>query len=63
LTDAWDYMPEKEKRIGEVIKRSPLRRLVTPEEVARAAHFLCSDASQGIVGHRMVIDGGAGIVQ
>ena len=63
LTAAWDSMPEQEKRIDEARKRSPLGRLVTPEEVARVAQFLCSDAAQGVVGHRLVVDGGAGIVQ
>lgn len=62
-TDAWDSMPDREKRIGEAVARSPLGRLVTPEEVALAAQFLCSDASRGIVGHRLVVDGGTGIVQ
>jgi len=36
---------------------------VTVEEVACAAHFLCSQASAGIVGHTLVIDGGRSIVE
>jgi len=40
-----------------------LKRLVTPEEVASAAQFLCSDAASGVIGHRLVVDGGTGIVQ
>jgi len=63
LTTAWDSMPEKDQRINEARKRSPLGHLVTPEEVALAAQFLCSDAAQGMIGHRLVVDGGAGIVQ
>ena len=63
LTDAWESMPEKEKRIEDVKSRSTLGRLVTTEEVAHVAQFLCSDAAQGIVGHRLVVDGGTGIVQ
>lgn len=63
LTEAWESMPEKEQRINEARKRSPIGRLVSPEEVAQAAQFLCSDAAQGMVGHRLVVDGGAGIVQ
>jgi len=35
--------------------------LVTPEEVAQAARFLCSNAASGINGHTLVVDGGAGI--
>jgi enoyl-[acyl-carrier protein] reductase III len=63
LTDAWEAMPDKEKRLGEAGSRSPIGRLVTADEVARAAQFLCSDAASGIVGHTLVIDGGVGIVE
>jgi len=62
LTDVWKSMPDSEQRIAETIQRSPIGRLVTTEEVAWAAQFLCSDASNGIVGHTLVIDGGSGIV-
>ena len=63
VTDAWDSMPDRERRLEEARGRSPMKRLVTVEEVAFAAHFLCSDAAQGVTGHRLVVDGGAGIVQ
>ena len=62
LTDAWELMPDREQRIAETIQRTPTGRLCTPEEVAWAAQFLCSDASSGIVGHTLVVDGGARIV-
>ena len=57
-TDAWDAFPDKERRLAEAIARSPLGRLVTLDEVARAAQFLCSPASTGMIGHTLVIDGG-----
>lgn len=60
-TSAWDSMPDRERRLAEAARRSPSKRLVTPEEVALAAQFLCSDAARGIVGHRLVVDGGEGI--
>ena len=63
LTDAWDSMPDRERRLEEARNRSPMKRLVTVEEVAFAAQFLCSDAARGISGDRLVVDGGAGIVQ
>jgi NAD(P)-dependent dehydrogenase (short-subunit alcohol dehydrogenase family) len=38
---------------------SPQRRMIEPEEVAHAAVNLCADASRGIHGQTIVIDGGA----
>ena len=62
-TDAWNVMPNREERLGETIRRTPIGRLTTPDDVAWAAQFLCSDASSAIVGHTLVVDGGAGIVE
>jgi enoyl-[acyl-carrier-protein] reductase (NADH) len=39
-----------------------MRRMVTLDEVAHAAQFLCSRASGGIVGHTLVVDGGVRVV-
>ncbi len=61
-TEVWKALPEAEGRMTGVINRTPIQRLVTPEEVAWAAQFLCSDASTGIIGQTLVVDGGAGIV-
>jgi enoyl-[acyl-carrier protein] reductase III len=58
LTEAWDAFPDKEARLREAAERSPAGRLTTPEEVALAAHFLCCDASAGLNGHTLVVDGG-----
>ena len=58
LTQAIDAFPDKDARVAEAIARSPRGRLTTPEEVAYAAHFLCSDASSGINGQTLVVDGG-----
>ncbi len=62
LTDVWKALPNSEARIAETIRRTPAGRLVTAEEVAYAAQFLCSDAAAGIIGHTLVIDGGTGIM-
>jgi enoyl-[acyl-carrier protein] reductase III len=62
LTDAWKAMPNSEARIEETIHRTPAGRLVTAEEVAYGAQFLCSDAAAGIVGHTLILDGGAGVL-
>ena len=60
-TDAWKAIPGGEVKLAEAAARSPLGRLVTPEEVARAAQFLCSAAASGVNGQTLVVDGGAGI--
>ena len=42
----------------QVVARLPLRRLGTPDDVARAALFLVSDAASWITGETLVVDGG-----
>jgi enoyl-[acyl-carrier protein] reductase III len=61
-TDAWNAIPEAEERLAESARRSPIGRLVTAEEVALCAQFLCSPAASGINGHALIIDGGNSIV-
>jgi enoyl-[acyl-carrier protein] reductase III len=58
LTQALEAFPDAEARVREAVARSPRGRLTTPEEVAYAAHFLCCDASVGLNGHTLVVDGG-----
>jgi NAD(P)-dependent dehydrogenase (short-subunit alcohol dehydrogenase family) len=38
--------------------KEPIGRIGTPEEVAEAAVWLCSDASSFITGHALAVDGG-----
>ena len=40
-------------------KKNPQRRLITSEEVASLAVFLALDASRGITGQAINVDGGA----
>ena len=61
-TEVWKVIPEAEVRVATAISETPIKRLVTPDEVAWTAQFLCSQASTGIVGQTFVIDGGAAIV-
>jgi ketoreductase len=49
--------PEEFRRRAE--ERIPLGRFITPQEVARLALFLASDAGTGITGQAINIDGGA----
>lgn len=38
--------------------RNRIKRIITPEEIAELATFLCSDAANGIVGQVIACDGG-----
>jgi NAD(P)-dependent dehydrogenase (short-subunit alcohol dehydrogenase family) len=42
-----------------VARRLPTRRIGEPDDVAKAAVFLLSDAASWITGHTLVVDGGA----
>ncbi len=45
--------------LGEALEQMhPMGRVGTPEEVAEAVVWLCSDAASFVTGHTMVIDGG-----
>jgi NAD(P)-dependent dehydrogenase (short-subunit alcohol dehydrogenase family) len=42
-----------------LLAKEPIGRVGTPQEIAEAAVWLCSDASSFVTGHCMVVDGGA----
>jgi NAD(P)-dependent dehydrogenase (short-subunit alcohol dehydrogenase family) len=41
-----------------VVSEEPVGRMGTPEEIADAVLWLCSDSARFVIGHAMVIDGG-----
>lgn len=43
---------------ADVIRRTPLGRLATPEEVAAAVIYLCSPDAGIVTGHALAVDGG-----
>jgi NAD(P)-dependent dehydrogenase (short-subunit alcohol dehydrogenase family) len=45
-------------RLARLIAREPIGRVGTPEEVAEAVVWLCSDAASFVTGHTMTVDGG-----
>jgi NAD(P)-dependent dehydrogenase (short-subunit alcohol dehydrogenase family) len=57
-TEAWRAIPDGEARLVAAAQRSPNGRLVTVEELALCAQFLCSPAAAGVNGQSLVVDGG-----
>ena len=55
-TKMTDVLPDKVKE--EMLKRIPLNRFGTSEDVARAVLFLASDGADYITGQVLVVDGG-----
>jgi enoyl-[acyl-carrier protein] reductase III len=61
-TQAWEAFPNGPLRLDDAERRTPRGALVTPEEVAHVAQFLCSSASSGISGQIIVVDAGSSVV-
>jgi len=61
-TEALDFFPSRELIVDMTLRRTPNGRLVTIEEVADAALFLCSPLSRAITGHTLVVDNGYSVV-
>jgi enoyl-[acyl-carrier protein] reductase III len=61
-TDAWKSIPNAEARLADAERRSPMGRLVTVDEVALCAQFLCAPAASAITGQTLIVDGGTMIV-
>jgi NAD(P)-dependent dehydrogenase (short-subunit alcohol dehydrogenase family) len=55
LEQFFEMRPDLE---ADFIAQAPMGRIATPEEVAEAALWLCSDASSFVTGHVLAVDGG-----
>lgn len=62
LTPMWEPMlgdgPDREERMAEMVRDTPLRRFGLPDEVAAIAVLLASDEATYITGAELNIDGG-----
>ena len=58
LTDAADRWRSDEARWKALLARIPLGRVAEASDVAGAAHFLCSKASDFVTGQVLYVDGG-----
>lgn len=57
-TDALRAFTNYEEVKSETIKRSALSRMGTPDDLAGAIYFLCTDDASWITGQTIVVDGG-----
>lgn len=61
-TDALKHFPNREQLLEESRRRTPAGRLITPQDVANAVVFLCTDFASMIRGQTLVVDGGYSII-
>jgi 3-oxoacyl-[acyl-carrier protein] reductase len=54
-----DVLPEDARQA--ILANTPLARLGTPEDVAGAVRFLCSDEASFVTGEVLLVDGGLGM--
>lgn len=57
-TDALKHFPNREEMVEHSTTRTPVGRLVEPEDVADAVEFLCSPSAKMVCGQTLIVDGG-----
>ena len=60
-TDALTHFPHRQEILNNSLIRTPAGRLVTPDDVADVALFLCSPLAKMIHGQTITVDGGYAI--
>lgn len=58
VTDALDHFPDMDKTLAALTEKMPYQRMVTPDDIANAALFLCSPEAEMIRGQTIKLDGG-----
>jgi enoyl-[acyl-carrier protein] reductase III len=60
-TGALKFFPSRDQILSEARRRTPVGRLVTPEDVAKVVGFLCTEDAEMICGQTLFVDGGYSI--
>lgn len=61
-TEALKFFPNRDELLAEARRRTPIGRLVEPDDVAKVVLLLVSDLSDMITGQTIVVDGGYSIL-
>lgn len=61
-TDALKHFPNRSDLIDESQRRTPAGRLVSPQDVANAVIFLCTEFASMVHGQTLLVDGGYSIL-
>ncbi|TCP28763.1 enoyl-[acyl-carrier-protein] reductase [NADH] [Scopulibacillus darangshiensis] len=57
-TDALGHFPEMDKTLKTIEKKMPYHRMVSPDDIANTALFLCSKEAEMLRGQTLRLDGG-----
>lgn len=61
-TDSLKMIPDFDKLVEESVKRTPVKRIGQPDDIAAVVSFLCSDDSNWVRGQIIVADGGMSLL-
>ena len=61
-TDALKHFPNRDELLSAAAVRTPAGRMVTPDDVASAVCFLCSDDAAMVRGETLHVDGGYSLI-
>jgi enoyl-[acyl-carrier protein] reductase III len=61
-TDALVHFPNRQELLEGARQRTPVGRLLSPQDVANVVVFLCTEFASMIHGQTLVVDGGYSIV-
>jgi enoyl-[acyl-carrier protein] reductase III len=61
-TDALHHFPNRDKLLDQALERTPVGRLLHPQDVANTVVYLCTEFASMIHGQIIVVDGGYSIL-